>query len=223
VQDRALRTRNTILLAAAKVFEEYGVKAATIAQILAEANVTKGALYFHFPSKEDLVEGVIGAQDALPAIPDRACKVQEVVDLVMLQAYRLRVDCIVRAGARLTLDQRTDESKRVGPFLRWTGVCEERLNAAQRQGELLPHAVPAETAALLVGSFAGVQAMSQALCGYEDITQRALALLRHVLPSVVQSSVLTAIDLSEGRGRRVFLEVAEHADEELSLGVPVPS
>ncbi|MFD6414028.1 TetR family transcriptional regulator, partial [Nocardia asteroides] len=50
-QDRAIRTRRNILEAAAKIFEERGYQAATIAEILGAAGVTKGALYFHFSSK----------------------------------------------------------------------------------------------------------------------------------------------------------------------------
>lgn len=53
-QDRSVRTRQTILSAAARVFEERGYQMATISEILTAAGVTKGALYFHFPSKEDL-------------------------------------------------------------------------------------------------------------------------------------------------------------------------
>ncbi len=57
MQDRAILTRQAILTAAAGVFEERGYRAATISEILARAGVTRGALYFHFPSKEDLAEG----------------------------------------------------------------------------------------------------------------------------------------------------------------------
>lgn len=211
MQDRALRTRKAILHAAAKVFEEQGYQAATIAEILAEAKVTKGALYFHFQSKEDLVDGVLAEQDAHLAVPERKSKVQELVDTVMLQAHRLQTDQMVRAGARLTLDQRVAEANRTGPFVRWSSVCEELLHSARRQGELLPHCVPEETAAVLVGSFAGVQSMSQTLTGYADLMPRVATLLRHVLPSVVVSSVLASVDLSADRGARVFEEASAPA------------
>lgn len=207
MQDRALRTRKAILRAAAKVFEERGYQAATIAEILAEANVTKGALYFHFESKEELVEGVLAEQDAQLTVPRRASKIQELVDTVMLQAHRLQTDQMVRAGARLTLDQRVAEAHRTGPFLRWIRVCEDLLHEARRQGELLPHVVPSETAALLVGTFAGVQSMSLTLSGYADLMGRIVVLLRHILPSVAVSSVLASVDLSEERGAKVFAEI----------------
>lgn len=61
-QERAVRTRRAILEAAAAVFDERGYEAATIADILARAGVTKGALYFHFCSKQELAQGVLDEQ-----------------------------------------------------------------------------------------------------------------------------------------------------------------
>ncbi|MGX1676288.1 ScbR family autoregulator-binding transcription factor [Streptomyces sp. NPDC055400] len=206
-QDRAIRTRQTLLSAAARVFEERGYQSATISEILTTAGVTKGALYFHFPSKEHLAEGVLQEQGQRLPIPDRACKIQQLVDTVMVHAYRLQTDPMVRAGVRLSLDQQAHGLDRSAPFTQWGGIIQMLLDKAQSQGELLPHVVPAETAEVLVGSFAGVQAMSQAMRDYQDLLFRASALLRHVLPSVVLSSVLTSVDLTESRGAKVSAEL----------------
>lgn len=151
-QLRAIRTRQTILSAAAKIFEEQGgYQAATISQILTEAGVTKGALYFHFHSKEDLAQGVLSEQDQRIIVPMRASKVQEIVDVVMLHAHRLQTDPMVRAGVRLTMDQQTQNLDRSGPFLRWGGeVGLDLLQQAKAQGELLPHISPPETAEVIV-------------------------------------------------------------------------
>ncbi|MGC0327616.1 AcrR family transcriptional regulator [Streptomyces sp. SAI-170] len=208
-QERAIRTRHSILMAAARVFEERGYQAATINEILAVAGVTKGALYFHFQSKEDLAEGVLAGQDQHLAVPSRACKVQELVDAVLLHAYRLQTDPMVRAGVRLTLDQRAQGLDRSGPFLRWRDVGIDLLERARAQGELLPHVTPAETAGVMVGSFAGIQAMSQALTDYQDLTQRVSELMCHLLPSITMPSVLTALDLTPERGEKVCNELLE--------------
>ncbi|MET9919649.1 ScbR family autoregulator-binding transcription factor [Streptomyces sp. NPDC006435] len=218
-QDRAIRTRQTILSAAAKVFELHGYQAATITEILAEAGVTKGALYFHFQSKEELAQGVLSEQDQRLAVPDRACKTQEIVDVIMLHAHRLQTDPMVRAGVRLSLDQQAQDLDRSAPFLNWGQVMRELLEKAQAQGELLPHIVPHETSDVLVGSFAGVQAMSQALSNYQDLDDRVCCLLRHLLPNVVLASVLASVDLSHARGLTVFTELTESLAEE--VGVPV--
>ncbi|WP_432250693.1 ScbR family autoregulator-binding transcription factor [Streptomyces sanyensis] len=210
-QVRAIRTRRTILLSAAKVFEENGYQAATIAQILTEAGVTKGALYFHFRSKEDLAQGVLTEQDQQLDVPEHPVKVQEVVDSMMVHAYRLRTDPMVRAGVRLTMDQQAKGLDRSGPFLRWAEVGRTLLRRAQAQGELLPHVDPAETADVVVASFAGIQSMSQAVCDYRDLTGRVGALMRHVLPGVVVPSVLASLDLSEGRGAAVHARALERS------------
>ncbi|OEJ36277.1 ScbR family autoregulator-binding transcription factor [Streptomyces agglomeratus] len=220
-QLRAIRTRQTILSAAAKIFEEHGYQAATISQILAEAGVTKGALYFHFQSKEDLAQGVLAEQDQRLIVPQRPSKVQEIVDVVMLHAHRLQTDAMVRAGVRLTMDQLAQELDRSGPFMRWSEVGFGLLQQAQAQGELLPHIIPSETADVIVGSFSGIQSMSQAICDYRDLAGRVSALMRHVLPSVVVPSVLASLDLTESRGANVYAEALKAADAQNVLAVGV--
>uniref|UniRef100_A0AAU2V5X2 TetR/AcrR family transcriptional regulator n=1 Tax=Streptomyces sp. NBC_00003 TaxID=2903608 RepID=A0AAU2V5X2_9ACTN len=204
-QDRAIRTRRTILAAAAQVFEARGYQAATITEILATAGVTKGALYFHFESKDQLAQGVLAEQAQSVTVPTRNCKIQEVVDTVFLHAYRLQTDPMVRAAVRLSLDQQATELDRKGPFVGWSEIILNMLREAH--GELLPHVVAAETADVLVGSFAGVQAMSQIISNYQDLDHRVSELLRHILPNVALSSVLATVDLSAGRGRAVYEEV----------------
>ncbi|WP_210582835.1 ScbR family autoregulator-binding transcription factor [Streptomyces sp. GESEQ-4] len=208
-QDRAIRTRRTILLAAAKVFEERGYQAATISEILTAAGVTKGALYFHFKSKEELALGVLDAQGSQFIAPSRACKVQEVLDVVMLHAHRLQTDPMVRASVRLAMDQKAADLDRRGPFQRWSEMVQELLEKAQPQGELLPQVVPADTADVVVGAFAGVQSMSQAFSDYEDLPGRVVELMRHLLPSFAQPSVIASLRLSPSRGAAVYEEAQE--------------
>lgn len=216
-QARAIRTRQTILSAAAKVFEARGYQAATISEILSAAGVTKGALYFHFQSKEDLAQGVLAEQDQHLTIPDRAGKVQVLVDAVMMHAYRLQTDPMVRAGVRLTMDQLAVGLDRTGPFVRWAEVGTEFLKIAQAQGELLPHVVPEETADVIVGAFSGIQSMSEAICDYQDLAARVSALMRHLLPSVVVPSVLASLHLSESRGADVYAEAVQAAQSRQDL------
>jgi AcrR family transcriptional regulator len=215
-QDRAIRTHRTILLAAAKVFEERGYQAATISEILTAAGVTKGALYFHFKSKEELALGVLDAQDSQFVAPSRACKVQELLDVVVLHAYRLQNDPMVRASVRLAMDQKAADLDRRGPFQRWSEMVQELLGKAQAQGELLPHVVPAATADVFVGAFAGVQSMSQAFSDYEDLMGRVVELVRHLLPSFTQPVVIASLDLSTRRGAEVYEEAQSLVEQQES-------
>ncbi|MFD4181137.1 ScbR family autoregulator-binding transcription factor [Rhodococcus sp. NPDC058514] len=58
-QERAEATRNAVLRAAADVFARCGYANANLSEIIAQSGVTKGSLYFHFASKEELARGVI--------------------------------------------------------------------------------------------------------------------------------------------------------------------
>jgi AcrR family transcriptional regulator len=58
-KEAAMQTRETVLKAAAQIIAHLGVNAFTIDAVAQEAGVTKGGVLHHFPSKEDLVNGLI--------------------------------------------------------------------------------------------------------------------------------------------------------------------
>lgn len=57
-QERAARTRETLIRAAAEVFSEQGFVTASIAAISRRAGVSAGGLHFHFESKTALARAV---------------------------------------------------------------------------------------------------------------------------------------------------------------------
>jgi AcrR family transcriptional regulator len=58
-QQRAARTREEILEAAIKLFARRGILATTMAELAKAIRMTPGALYWHFPTKEDLLLAAI--------------------------------------------------------------------------------------------------------------------------------------------------------------------
>jgi AcrR family transcriptional regulator len=57
-QQRSLETRAMLVTAARRLFGDVGYHAAGTGEIVARAQVTRGALYHHFRNKEDLFEAV---------------------------------------------------------------------------------------------------------------------------------------------------------------------
>jgi AcrR family transcriptional regulator len=57
---KSRRTRARILDEAVKVIGSSGYAAATNAAVAEAAGITRGAMLYHFPTREDLLEGVIG-------------------------------------------------------------------------------------------------------------------------------------------------------------------
>ena len=54
-QDRAVKTRNDILNSAIELFARRGILATTMSELARAIKMTPGALYWHFPTKEDLL------------------------------------------------------------------------------------------------------------------------------------------------------------------------
>jgi TetR/AcrR family acrAB operon transcriptional repressor len=57
-KEEALETRNRILDAAENVFHENGVSRTSLADVAHAANVTRGAIYWHFKNKSDLFDAM---------------------------------------------------------------------------------------------------------------------------------------------------------------------
>jgi AcrR family transcriptional regulator len=213
-QERAIRTRKVILEAAGAVFDEHGYTSTTIAMVLERADVTKGALYFHFPSKESLAQAVLDEQIPLGAVPPQPCKLQELVDVTFVFGQRLLSNSLLKGSVRLAVDQcappGVDHS---GPFRQWADHLVGVLEQARAQGELLPTVEPRQTVELVVGAFAGIQLMSRALTDRSDLAERISVLWGHLLPSIAVPALLTGIDRNPDRGARV-LATLEEADVE---------
>ena len=58
-REEALETRNRILDAAERVFNEHGVSRTSLASIASAAGVTRGAVYWHFRDKTDLFDAMM--------------------------------------------------------------------------------------------------------------------------------------------------------------------
>lgn len=214
-QERATRTRQAILVAAGEVFDEVGYEAATISEILKRSGVTKGALYFHFSSKQELAQQVLGEQvSSFPEVPERDLVLQRSLDEALLMAHLLQReggDAIVRGGVRLTVDQGApaDSLDRLSPMRGWVERNVQMLEKAKAAGELLPHVDLQAAARLLVGAFTGVQVMSNIMTGRTDMPERVVDLYRHLLPSIAVPGVLVQMDFQAGRGAQVHAAAVE--------------
>lgn len=61
-QLRAEQTRAAIIAAAADLFDRQGYESTSLSDIVEHAQVTKGALYFHFAAKQELAHAILELQ-----------------------------------------------------------------------------------------------------------------------------------------------------------------
>ncbi|ALE05781.1 TetR family transcriptional regulator [Arthrobacter sp. ERGS1:01] len=178
MQQRAKATRTAILEGAALVFDEKGYGNASLGDVTERASATKGALYFHFKSKEELALAVIDEQHlrvrtkaealagtGLPAL-------ELIIGMCRLFGHQLLDDAVVRAGIRLTFESSAFDGDVKGPYADWIDTMEMLLRQAQVEKDVAADINPASFARYLVASFSGVQMVSNVLTSREDVLQR---------------------------------------------------
>jgi AcrR family transcriptional regulator len=184
-----------VILAAAKVFERRGYAAATIAQILDEAGVTKGSLYFHFDSKEALAQAVIREQTDWRNMNTEDCgsALERLVALSRSFASALVRDPLVRASIRLTIERTGLGQGELEAYQGWLDAVRELLVQAEEEGDLRESVDPEAAAYVLISAMTGLQLVSEALHHRQDLHARVDDLWRMVLPALTSQKVLARL------------------------------
>ncbi|MFC0434985.1 TetR/AcrR family transcriptional regulator [Kutzneria buriramensis] len=145
-----------ILRAAVKLFAEKGFDATTVQEVVAAAEVTKGALYHYFDSKDDLLyeiyHSLIGIQTAdLDGIIAQDLGAKETVRAIL-------INLVVTTAARIdetavfVREMHKLDSERMAAFRadrrRYQKTFRDVIAKAQAAGEF-SSAVPADTAVLI--------------------------------------------------------------------------
>jgi TetR/AcrR family transcriptional regulator, transcriptional repressor for nem operon len=169
-----VRTRQRLLQAAFREVYRYGFQSAGIDTILAATDVTKGALYYHFESKEALgyaiIEEIVAEMtrdrwlrplqrskdrdpiDALigivQAIPHRPKDVRSGCPLVNLTQEMSQLD-----------EQFRKRLERI--FYAWQEGITKTLRRGQSQGTVRRDLVPEETASFLIAMVEGYEVLAK--------------------------------------------------------------
>ena len=176
-QARARATREAILDAAAQEFSRHGYSAASLSGVVDRSGVTKGALYFHFESKQDMALAIIVEMeqacrglavriagrglDPLREAAHLARGVQDVLD-----------DVRVRAGQRLATEGAGGADwAGFGPRF-WEEVFAGLFRQARADG-ILRDVDPEALARHVVDFSGGSFRASLAVSGLADLPERA--------------------------------------------------
>lgn len=198
-QDRALKTREAIVMGAAQVFDEYGFSGASISRIMKRAGVSQGAMYFHFKSKEDLARAVMNAQPetVIPRLDSHG--LQRIVDMTFVWAWQIQNDVLLRAGVRLTNEQDGTSVRDATPYTDWARILEANLREAQDDGELRDSVDAAQFSEFLVSACTGMQMYANAVSGRQDLPERTVTMWQILLPGIAAQPIAESVDLDVQR------------------------
>ena len=187
---RAGTTRQRLLAAASRQFAHRPYSMVSLDDILAEAELTKGAMYFHFASKQALAVAIVDdlTEMSRAAVTEllahKMSGLETLIDLIYLLAVQDTQNEVARAGARLleTLDNATALPPTLWQL--WTELITNLIQKAVAEGDVVDHHDPEDIAKMLVALWVGMRRISDLDQPehYLDNLQKAWML---VLPSFI--------------------------------------
>jgi AcrR family transcriptional regulator len=174
-------TREKILDAAFQEIHRHGFQAASLNNILADTGLTKGALYHHFPTKDDLGHAVIEevvreGLDAMVFAPLResADPFETLLDVIRAKAARTDAENVKLGCALNNLMQEMSPldarfKKRLNAVLTtWQDTVEEALRRAQKQGRVRREVDARAAALFIVSAWEGCVGVAKNLQSVKD-------------------------------------------------------
>jgi TetR/AcrR family transcriptional repressor of nem operon len=163
--NRADTTRHQILRAAARQFARQPYHQVGLDDVLAEAELTKGAMYFHFRSKHALALAIIEdqatqASDIANLLSRKLSGLETLIDLSYQLAIRDIRDDAARAGFNLLESIGRIEglqAKRLGGWIHTLAVIAAR---GATEGDMLEECDPDDVGRLLVSTYMGLRQTS---------------------------------------------------------------
>jgi TetR/AcrR family transcriptional repressor of nem operon len=183
VTDRGGETRRRILEVAAEAFGDRGYAGTSLSDVLKASGVTKGGFYFHFPSKEALALATLRhkqeqwAGAVMASVLQHPRAIDQLEAMVEALCDLHEQDRACRAISRLCTELGDDHPElrpQLGTQLTtWMDMVASIIRKGQDEGDIRPDVDPVTAAEVAVGSFIGLETVSQVLTGRADLRRRA--------------------------------------------------
>jgi TetR/AcrR family transcriptional repressor of nem operon len=218
-EGRAGTTRQRLIAAASRQFARRSYSMVSLDDILVEAELTKGAMYFHFPSKQALALAIIDdlSEMSRTAVTEllarRMSGLETLIDLVYLRAVQDTQNELARAGVRL-LDALDNTDLGTPLWQSWIEFVTTLTQKAIAEGDFIDQHDPEDIAKMLVALWVGMRRISDPDQPelYLDNLQKALVL---ALPSFTDPDRIDYF--TQFIKRRHTLAVKKVSTEALSL------
>ena len=159
-------TRQRLIVAASRQFAQRPYNMVSLDDILDEAELTKGAMYFHFASKQALALAIIDdlTEMSRAAVTELVARkmsgLETVIDLVYLLAVQDNQNEVARAGVRL-LDSLDNAELATTLWQSWIETVTTLIQKAATEGDDDDdHHDPEDIAKMLVALWVGIRRIS---------------------------------------------------------------
>ena len=195
-QARSELTRRKILTAAADLFSERGYAATGLGDIIERAELTKGALYYHFESKESLATAIleeagsnlVSTFRSISGSPTPA--LENLIHGIFAVTDYLDADKMARIGTQMlrVFGGYSEAAERT--YRSWLDELTACVRRANAEGDLRGGVKPETVAEIILGSVLGADLLAKAIPGGLDIRSRVASAWDLLLPAIVSDESL---------------------------------
>lgn len=195
-QARSEATRQRIISSAVHLFNEIGYDATGLGDILEHAEMTKGALYYHFDSKQSLASAIIeeGNTILLGAFRDigqsSAPALERIIHGVFVVGELLRTNLLARSGLHLL--QALGEFNEVATrqYEAWIHAVTLGVREGIEEGDLRPDLDTRRASESIIGAMLGAELLSSAIASGPDVLERSAWMWELLLPGIATAESL---------------------------------
>lgn len=175
--EQRAQTRQALLEAASLEFEANGYAATVLSDISDRLGMTKGTVYFHFPTKALLAQAVtenwsVMWEEEIAVSRARGLSLDELESLMIRIAERFQSDALIRATIRLVRERELIEEELPRPFDLWLEVTKEALQASHESGALRDDIDVDAAAWQILANLVGIQLLIDDLNDGRSIADR---------------------------------------------------
>lgn len=214
---RSDTTRDQILRAAAHQFAQRPYYAVGLDDILAEAQLTKGAMYFHFRSKHALALAIVDEQTERAAesvknlLAKKLSGLESLIDVSYLIAVADITQDVTRASFNLLESVGRTEKLQTRLLGGWIQLMGEIANRGIAEGDIVDQADPEDIGRLLVSIYVGMRQASNLDEPVQSLTDFGKA-MSTVLRGIVQPDKIDYFNQFVKRRTALAIKAVSPAD-----------
>lgn len=196
-QARSEHTRQKIIDSAVDLINEIGYPAAGLADIIERAELTKGALYYHFESKEALASAIMddGGATVLKAFQSAGRSsspaMENIIHGVFVVTDTIRRDKLAQAASRLMRTFGGFNSAAKSAYGAFLEEMTSRVKTAVAEGDVRADLDADSIGRAIFGAMLGTELLSDALASGTDMGKQIVGAWGVLLPAVVQADSLS--------------------------------
>ncbi|MGY4650412.1 TetR family transcriptional regulator [Mycobacterium sp. URHB0021] len=195
-QPRSEVTRRKIINAAVELYDEVGYPSTGLGDIIERVDVTKGALYHHFDSKESLAfaiidEAVYQVGDALRRASQSSSALEGLILGGFAAAELTSSEKLVRTGGHLLLTFAKFNESVAGYYRAWLAGTVARVRLAQSEDDIRSDLDAEVVGGVILSTLIGAEVISNSLSGGRDLVVRVNHAWEMLLPTIVPEASLS--------------------------------